>query len=50
VGSIARVLVTIAGSSSDPIPHEAESVDGWADLLAARANLFEPNVGAMHGF
>jgi hypothetical protein len=50
LGSIARALVAIAGSSGDSVPYRAEAFDAWADLLAARANLFEPNVGAMQRF
>ncbi|MCI4675251.1 ANTAR domain-containing protein [Candidatus Mycolicibacterium alkanivorans] len=37
VGSIARALVAIAGSSDDSVPYQAEAFDLWADLLAARA-------------
>jgi hypothetical protein len=50
IGSIARALVAIAGSPGDSVPFEAEAFDAWADLLAARANLFEPNLGAAHRF
>ncbi|BBY61884.1 hypothetical protein MHEL_01270 [Mycolicibacterium helvum] len=37
LGSIARALVAIAGSSDDSVPYQAEAFDAWADLLAARA-------------
>jgi len=37
LGSIARALVAIAGSSDASVPHQAEAFDAWADLLAARA-------------
>jgi hypothetical protein len=50
LGGIARALVAIAGPPDDAVPHQAEAFDAWADLLAARANLYEPNTGAMHRF
>jgi|EndMetStandDraft_8_1072994.scaffolds.fasta_scaffold07306_6 hypothetical protein len=37
LGSIARALVAIAGSSDESVPYTAEAFDVWADLLAARA-------------
>jgi len=37
LGSIARALVAIAGSSDESVSHQAEAFNAWADLLAARA-------------
>jgi len=36
LGSLARALVAIVGSSDDAAPYQSEAFDAWADLLAAR--------------
>ncbi|WP_166654967.1 hypothetical protein [Mycobacterium sp. BK086] len=50
LGGIARALAAIAGPPDDAVPHQAERVAAWADLLATRANLYDPNVGALQRF
>lgn len=35
-GTLATALVALTGGRSGPVPHQAEALDVWGDLLAAR--------------